>query len=161
MQEAIRAANGIQKLVGLLAAGPDADCTHRALLALRIVTDREADRHAILKVNRYTCCLTVVSPLLALCNEHKTLANSSALRWGGLEGFCDPSMQAGGIPQLVKLLSAGPDSEITEYAAAALGNLAAGGHALKDAIRGVSPSSSPQSAAQAVPLQTSLSDAPC
>lgn len=48
------------------------------------------------------------------------------------------SVQAGGIPQLVRLLSAGPDSEITEYAAAALGNLAAGGHALKDAIRGVS-----------------------
>ena len=70
-------------------------------------------------------------------------------------------MQAGGIPQLVKLLSAGPDSEITEYAAAALGNLAAGGHALKDAIRGVSPCPPPQTAALAVPLQTSLSDAPC
>ena len=51
MQESIRAANGIQKLVRLLAAGPEADCTHRALLALRIVTDREADRMAILKVH--------------------------------------------------------------------------------------------------------------
>ena len=39
------------------------------------------------------------------------------------------------MPQLISLLSAGPDSEITEYAAAALGNLAAGGHALKDAMR--------------------------
>lgn len=46
-------------------------------------------------------------------------------------------LQAGGVPKLVSLLTAGPDSEITEYAAAALGNLAAGGHALKDAIRGV------------------------
>lgn len=46
--------------------------------------------------------------------------------------------QAGGIPQLVGLLTAGPESEITEYAAAALGNLAAGGHALKDDIRAVS-----------------------
>ena len=45
--------------------------------------------------------------------------------------------QAGGIPLLVRLLDAGPDSEVTEYAAAALGNLAAGGHELKDAIRGV------------------------
>ena len=44
-------------------------------------------------------------------------------------------LQAGGVPQLISLLSAGPDSEITEYAAAALGNLAAGGHALKDAMR--------------------------
>ena len=35
--------------------------------------------------------------------------------------------QAGGVPQLISLLSAGPDSEITEYAAAALGNLGAGG----------------------------------
>ncbi len=54
MQEAIRAANGIQKLVSLLSAGPEADCTHRALLALRIVTDREADRNAILKVHTVT-----------------------------------------------------------------------------------------------------------
>ena len=50
----------------------------------------------------------------------------------------DVELQAGGVPQLVGLLSAGLDSEITEYAAAALGNLAAGGHALKDAMREVS-----------------------
>ena len=45
----IREFGGIQSLVNLLAAGPDAECTHRALLALRILTDKETDRLAILK----------------------------------------------------------------------------------------------------------------
>ena len=49
-QEEIRRCGGIQRLVKLLKAGPDAECTHRALLALRILTDREADRLTILKV---------------------------------------------------------------------------------------------------------------
>lgn len=49
LQDAIRKAGGIQKLVGLLSAGPDAEATHRALLALRILTDKEADRVTILK----------------------------------------------------------------------------------------------------------------
>lgn len=45
----IREFGGIQSLVNLLAAGPEAECTHRALLALRILTDKETDRLAILK----------------------------------------------------------------------------------------------------------------
>lgn len=44
-------------------------------------------------------------------------------------------LKAGGVPHLVALLRQGPYSEHTEYAAAVLGNLAAGGQALKDAIR--------------------------
>lgn len=45
------------------------------------------------------------------------------------------------MPLLVNLLSAGPESEVTEFAAAALGNLAAGRQVFKDAIREVSPTS--------------------
>ena len=45
----IREYGGIQSLVNLLAAGAEAECTHRALLALRILTDKETDRLAILK----------------------------------------------------------------------------------------------------------------
>ena len=45
--------------------------------------------------------------------------------------------RAGGFPVLVALLGSGPASELTEYAVAVLGNLAAGGHALKDALRDV------------------------
>ena len=42
---------------------------------------------------------------------------------------------AGGIQHLVALLEAGPSMEVLEYAAAALGNLAAGGQQIKDAMR--------------------------
>lgn len=49
LQDMIRDLGGIQSLVNLLAAGPEAECTHRALLALRILTDKETDRLAILK----------------------------------------------------------------------------------------------------------------
>lgn len=49
LQDMIREFGGIQSLVNLLAAGPEAECTHRALLALRILTDKETDRLAILK----------------------------------------------------------------------------------------------------------------
>ena len=49
VQDKIREYGGIQSLVNLLAAGPEAECTHRALLALRILTDKETDRLAILK----------------------------------------------------------------------------------------------------------------
>ena len=49
LQDMIRELGGIQSLVNLLAAGPEAECTHRALLALRILTDKETDRLAILK----------------------------------------------------------------------------------------------------------------
>ncbi|BDA42755.1 probable vacuolar protein 8 at N-terminal half [Coccomyxa sp. Obi] len=90
-RDLMRQGNAAGKLVTLLAAGPDSEAAHRALLALRILTDREGDRSAILR--------------------------------------------SGGIPHLVALLRQGPDSEYTEYAAAVLGNLAAGGQPLKDAIR--------------------------
>lgn len=81
------------KLVTLLAAGPESEAAHRALLALRIMTDTEGDRAAVVR--------------------------------------------AGGLPHLVGLLRKGPYSEHSEYAAALLGNMAAGGQAIKDAIREV------------------------
>ena len=43
--------------------------------------------------------------------------------------------KAGAIPALVSHLGFGPDSELAEFAAAVLGNLAAGGQPLKSAIR--------------------------
>lgn len=46
-------------------------------------------------------------------------------------------LQAGGVDRLVQLLAAGPEDEIPEFAAAAVGNLAAGSHIMKDAIREV------------------------
>ncbi len=93
VQDLMRRGDAAGKLVALLAARPESAAAHRALLALRILTDGEGDRTAILR--------------------------------------------AGGIPHLVALLRQGPDSEYTEYAAAVLGNLAAGGQPLKDAIREV------------------------
>jgi hypothetical protein len=91
----MRRADAAGKLVGLLAAGPQSEAAHRALLAMRILTDSEADRAAI--------------------------------------------MRAGGIPYLVALLGQGPQSEHTEYAAAVLGNMAAGSQAIKTAIREAGP----------------------
>lgn len=44
---------------------------------------------------------------------------------------------ASGLLPLVALLSAPADSEAAEFATAAIGNLAAGGQALKDALRQV------------------------
>lgn len=89
----MRRADAVIKLVMLLAANPKSEAAHRALLALRILTDTEGDRTAVVK--------------------------------------------AGGLPHLVSLLRQGPYSEYAEYAAALLGNMAAGGQAIKDAIREV------------------------
>lgn len=52
LQEAIRALNGIELFVRLVSASIEIDCTQRALLALRILTESEADRLAIVKVTR-------------------------------------------------------------------------------------------------------------
>lgn len=57
----IREFGGIQSLVNLLAAGPDAECTHRALLALRILTDKETDRVAILKAGGIAHLVSLLS----------------------------------------------------------------------------------------------------
>lgn len=48
-QELLRHYGGIGKFVQLLDYGAEAECTHRALLALRILTDKEVDRLTILK----------------------------------------------------------------------------------------------------------------
>ena len=48
-QELLRHFGGVEKLVKLLHYGPNSESTHRALLALRILTDKEIDRLAILR----------------------------------------------------------------------------------------------------------------
>ena len=61
LQDLIRELGGIQSLVSLLTAGPEAECTHRALLALRILTDKEADRLAILKAGGINHLVSLLS----------------------------------------------------------------------------------------------------
>lgn len=79
-----------EKLISLLKGSPSTEAAHRALLALRILSDREADRLAIMK--------------------------------------------CGGIPVLVQMLSSGPHTEAKEFAAAVLGNMAAGTQTIKEKI---------------------------
>ena len=52
MQDVIRRNGGMQKLCRLLGSGPESEATHRALLALRILTDRESDRMAIMRAGK-------------------------------------------------------------------------------------------------------------
>ena len=93
MQDRINRAGAADKLVPLLKGSPSGEVMHRALLALRIMSDKEADRLAI--------------------------------------------MRADGIATLVQVLRAGLYTETAEFAAAVLGNLAAGSQNIKDAIRQV------------------------
>ena len=93
MQDRIQRAGAADKLVPLLKESTSGEVMHRALLALRIMSDKEADRLAI--------------------------------------------MRAGGIATLVQVLKAGLYTETAEFAAAVLGNLAAGSQNIKDAIRQV------------------------
>lgn len=93
MQDRIQRAGAADKLVPLLKGSPSGEVMHRALLALRIMSDKEADRLAI--------------------------------------------MRADGITTLVQVLKAGLHTETAEFAAAVLGNLAAGSQNIKDAIRQV------------------------
>ena len=74
LQDLIRRFGGIQKLVSLLASGAETECTHRALLALRILTDKEGDRLAILRAGG-------VSLLVGL------LSSGGATTWGA-PGLC-------------------------------------------------------------------------
>ena len=93
MQDRLLRAGAADKLVPLLKGSSSAEVVHRALLALRIMSDKEADRLAI--------------------------------------------MRADGIATLVQVLKAGLYTETAEFAAAVLGNLAAGSQNIKDAIREV------------------------
>ena len=61
LQDLIRRFGGIQKLVSLLASGAETECTHRALLALRILTDKEADRLAILRAGGVSLLVGLLS----------------------------------------------------------------------------------------------------
>ena len=45
----IKRFGGLQKLVRLLHGGKNSESAHRALLGLRILTEKEADRHVIMK----------------------------------------------------------------------------------------------------------------
>ncbi len=49
MQERMHRAGAPEKLVGLLMGPRSAETAHRALLALRIMSDKEADRLAIMR----------------------------------------------------------------------------------------------------------------
>jgi len=132
-REAIRAASGIRKLVGLLSAGPEADCTHRALLALRIVIDRESDRIAILKAGGVP---KLVSLLTAGPDSEITEYAAAALGnlAAGGHALKDAIRGAGGIEPLVSLLREGPNEISAELAAVALRNMALQNTANKEAI---------------------------
>ena len=95
LQDLIRRFGGIQKLVSLLASGAETECTHRALLALRILTDKEGDRLAILRAGG-------VSLLVGL------LSSGGAATWGA-PGLCTlvppPGVPA---PAQVKLQGCAP-----------------------------------------------------
>lgn len=88
-----RELGGIQVIIQLLQTSLGGTVFHRALLVLRILTDKEIDRYMIWK--------------------------------------------ASGLSILVDLLRNidGVDTEIIEFAAAALGNMAAGSNEIKDALR--------------------------
>lgn len=62
VKELLRHYGGVEKLVKLLNYGPQSECTHRALLALRILTDKEIDRMAILQARG-------IPPLIRLLNS--------------------------------------------------------------------------------------------
>lgn len=47
----MRRADAAGKLVALLAAGPESEAAHRALLALRILTDRSVSRSRYILVS--------------------------------------------------------------------------------------------------------------
>jgi len=47
----LRSYGGVAKLIRLLYGGERCESTHRALLALRILTDKEADRIEIMRAN--------------------------------------------------------------------------------------------------------------
>ena len=49
MQDRMHRAGAPEKLVGLLKGPPNTETAHRALLALRIVSDKETDRLAIIR----------------------------------------------------------------------------------------------------------------
>ncbi|KAK9817315.1 hypothetical protein WJX72_012543 [[Myrmecia] bisecta] len=122
-RDTIRRFGGIQKLVNLLAAGPEAECTHRALLALRILTDKEADRLAILKAGG----IDLLVGLLAAGPDSEVTEYAAAALGNlaaGSQQLKDAIRQAGGIPPLVRLLRDDPDEIAAELSAVVLRNLA-------------------------------------
>ncbi|KAL3152213.1 hypothetical protein ABBQ32_001299 [Trebouxia sp. C0010 RCD-2024] len=122
-RDMIRELGGIQSLVNLLAAGPEAECTHRALLALRILTDKETDRLAILKAGGIA---HLVSLLAAGPDSEVTEYAAAALGnlAAGSQQIKDAIRQNGGIQPLVRLLRDDPDEISAELSAVVLRNLA-------------------------------------
>lgn len=121
-RELLRHYGGIDKLVGLLTFGPDSECTHRALLALRILTDKEPDRLAILKSGG-------IEPLVQLLNSgpESEITEYAAAALGNLaagsQQIKDALREAGAIPPLVRLLRDDPDEVSAELSAVVLRNL--------------------------------------
>eukprot|EP00210_Caulerpa_lentillifera_P004799 g4581.t1 len=121
-RELLRHHEGVEKLVQLLFGGPDSESTHRALLAVRILTDKEVDRMAILRAGG-------IEPLVELLSSgpESEITEYAAAALGNLaagsQRLKDAIRQAGGIEPLVKLLRQDPDEISAELAAVVLRNL--------------------------------------
>ncbi|CAD7695984.1 unnamed protein product [Ostreobium quekettii] len=122
LQELLRHYGGIGKFVHLLDYGAEAECTHRALLALRILTDKEVDRLTIMKTGG-------VRPLVRLLDSgpESEITEYAAAALGNLAAGSQPIKdalrEAGAIPPLVKLLRDDPEQISAELAAVVLRNL--------------------------------------
>lgn len=133
-RDLIRRFGGIQKLVSLLASGAETECTHRALLALRILTDKEADRLAILRAGGVSLLVGLLSS-----GPDSEVTEYAAAALGNLaagsQQLKDAIRQSGGIPPLVRLLRDDPDEIAAELAAVVLRNLALQNPANRAAIK--------------------------
>lgn len=61
VQKQLREAGGIGKIVKLLFNGAQCETTHRALLAIRILTDKEDDRIEIMRFGGVTGLMSLLS----------------------------------------------------------------------------------------------------
>ena len=60
-QATLRGCGGVPALVTAIAQGPGSESTHRALLALRVLSDRDADREAILLAGGVPCLAALLN----------------------------------------------------------------------------------------------------
>ena len=61
-------------LCRLLAAGPPSQVTHRALLALRVLSEREPDRAAIVRAGAFNACLPYSWLVMSTSKSSSSLA---------------------------------------------------------------------------------------
>ncbi|KAK9826748.1 hypothetical protein WJX81_004887 [Elliptochloris bilobata] len=135
-QERLRRAGGVERLVALLGGMQGAAAAQRALLAVRLLTDREGDRTAIVAAGG-------LPPLVALLGgpagsegaEHAAAALGN-LAAGG-QAVKDALRQVGAVPPLVRLLREQPEEPAAELAAVALRNMALANAPNRSAIAAV------------------------